>query len=95
MVRRLREETEERGEETVKIGTNHKNIQAYKFLATVGSEESYERPLNYYIYYDKSFIFIKDENIYNGTSYRKRIDSIPLEFSILLDSITKVEKKIE
>jgi hypothetical protein len=75
------------GKEFIKI--EKREECAYKFLATVGSCEGYEEPLKYYIYYDKSFIFLKDEDIYTGKSYRKKVDSIPQEFRILLDSIIK------
>ena len=72
------------GKKTVKAG-QESDIEAYIFVKEVGQQESVTSK----VYYDKSFVLVKDEYI-NGYCPEFRIElvnSIPEGFTFLLDSI--------
>ena len=75
------------GEEVLKVGEDE--IYTYKFLVKVGSNDCTDN-VQYISYYDKSFILVKYEKISIGYPRLERIDTIPLEFRVFLDSIMKI-----
>jgi hypothetical protein len=71
------------GEKKIKLGENN-YIETYEFYYKIGLAE--DAPLHR-IFYDKSFILVRMENVSGYTYFDSliRINSIPLEFELLLN----------
>lgn len=74
------------GKETIKTAEAPDSIDAYVFLREVGQIE----PLIFKVYYNRSFVLVKEEYIRGDRMFRgELVNSIPEEFSNLLHSNLK------